>query len=199
MPASPTRLPRSCAAVRDVLGADRHDRGQRLLDDRRDRHQRLALVAGEQHLGLVGDRDVDLAGREQLQRQRRVGRHLDVDVETGLLEVALGQRLVDADVVGVGEPVEHQRQRLRACPTTTSATPSSRRRPTAPARAARRRRSTSGSVSSGAFSSRLVGPRQRSRSARVSSANSAIANSDRITTAAYARAVSSCGIDCWNR
>ena len=64
-------------------------------DDRRDRHQRHALVAGEQHLGLVGDREVDLAGLQQLQRQRRVGRDLDVDVEAGLLEVAVGQRLVE--------------------------------------------------------------------------------------------------------
>ena len=53
-----------------------------------------------------------LPGGEQLERRRRVGRDLDVDVEPGLREVAVGERLVDADVVGVGEPVEHQRQRL---------------------------------------------------------------------------------------
>ena len=114
MPASPTRLPRSWAGRRDVLGADRHDRRERPLHDRGDRHQRQALVAGEQHLGLVGDRGVDLARGQQLERVGRVGRHLDVHVEARLGEVALGERLVDPDVVGVREPVEHQRELLRA-------------------------------------------------------------------------------------
>ena len=98
----------------DALGAERHDRGERLLDDRRDGHQGKVAVAREHHLGLVGHRRVYLARGQQLERARGIRRHLDVNAEARPREIALGQGLVDPHMVGVGEPVEHQRQRLGA-------------------------------------------------------------------------------------
>ena len=58
------------------------------MDERRDRDHRQALVAGEQDLGLVGDRQVGAPGRDLADRRRGVGGHLRLDVEAGLLEVA---------------------------------------------------------------------------------------------------------------
>ena len=66
----------------------------------------------KQHLGLVGDREVGLAGGDQLDRRRRVGRRADADVEAGFLEVAELLRHVDPGVVGVGVEVERQAERL---------------------------------------------------------------------------------------
>jgi hypothetical protein len=72
------------------------------------------MIAGKQHLGLVRDREVGLARREQLQRRGRVGWHLQVDIEPGAFEVAPALRGVEADVVGVGQVVEHDGQLLLA-------------------------------------------------------------------------------------
>ncbi len=41
---------------------------------------------------------------------------LDVDVQARLGEVTVGLRLVEPDMVGVGNPVEHQRERLGVAP-----------------------------------------------------------------------------------
>ena len=183
--------------ARNVLGADRHDRRERPLHDRGDRHQRQALVSREQDLGLVGDRGVDLARGQQLERVGRVGRHLDVHVEARLGEVAFRERLVDPDVVGVREPVEHQRQLLRAAgrprhrllllPAAGGGNGQQRGRERrdehSGERAPHARRSSRGPYAHGSAS----------RSASASNANSEIANSDRTTTAATVRAASSCG------
>ena len=67
---------------------------------------------GQQHFGLIRHGCVDLAGGQQLEWARRIRGNLHVDVEAGSPEVPVGQRLVDPDVVGVGEPVEHHRERL---------------------------------------------------------------------------------------
>ena len=98
--------------VVDRVLADRHDRGQRLLHERADGHELQALVAREQQLGLVGDREVDLAGRQQLERRGGIARRLDLDVEPGAAEGAVGLGRVDPRVVGVGEVVEHEPQAL---------------------------------------------------------------------------------------
>ena len=71
-----------------------------------------ALVAGEQQLGLVGDRDVGLA-RPPASFSGAPGPTASamLHVEPGLAELARGLRGVDAGVVGVGQVVEHQRDR----------------------------------------------------------------------------------------
>ena len=58
------------------LSGQRDDRGQRALHERADRDELQALIAREQQLRLVGDRHVDLAGGEQLQRFGRFGGRL---------------------------------------------------------------------------------------------------------------------------
>jgi hypothetical protein len=98
----------------DVRGGQRDDRGQRALDERPDRDQFQAFVAGEQQLGLVGDRHVDLAGGEQLQRFGAFGGDHRFHVESGGAEVPGGDRRVERRVVGVREPVEHHREGLGA-------------------------------------------------------------------------------------
>ena len=52
----------------DVRPGQRDDRGQRPLHERRRSRQVSGLVARDQQFGLVGDRHVDLAGGQQLQR-----------------------------------------------------------------------------------------------------------------------------------
>ena len=66
----------------------------------------------QRHLGLVGDRQVRLAGGDQLDRRGGVGGGVDADVEAGFLEVAELLRHVDPGVVGVGVEVERQAERL---------------------------------------------------------------------------------------
>jgi hypothetical protein len=92
--------------------ADRHDRGQRLLDECAHGHELQALVARQQQLGLVGDGEVDLARGQQLERRGGIARRLDLDVEPGAAEGAAALGRVDPRVVGVGEVVEHQPQAL---------------------------------------------------------------------------------------
>jgi hypothetical protein len=94
--------------IGDRVLADRDDRGQRLLDERPDGDELAPLLAGQQQLRLIGDRQVDLAGRQELQRGRRVRRRLDLDVEAGAPELAGALGRVDPRMVGVGEVVEHQ-------------------------------------------------------------------------------------------
>ena len=67
------------------------------------------LVARAQHLGLVGDGQVDAPGGDLLDRRGRVGRLADLHVQPGVVEVPARLRRVDARVVGVREEVEHQR------------------------------------------------------------------------------------------
>ena len=112
MPAVPTVLPARSATLRDVRRGQRDDRRQRPLDERRDRDQFQAFVAGEQQLGLVGDRHIDLAGRQQLQRFGGFGGDHRLDFKPRGAEVAGGQSGVERRVVGVGEPVEHHREGL---------------------------------------------------------------------------------------
>ena len=55
----------------DARVGQRDQRGQRPVDERRDGDHVEALVAGEHHLGLVGDRQVGLPGGDLLDRRRR--------------------------------------------------------------------------------------------------------------------------------
>ena len=66
-------LPAQVLHRADAGRAGRHQRRQRPLDHRRDRHHRQPALAGEQHLRLVGDRHVGPAGRHLLDRRRGVG------------------------------------------------------------------------------------------------------------------------------
>ena len=91
---------------------------------------RQALVAREHHLGLVGDRQVDLAGGHLLDRRRGIGGDLRLDVETGLLEVAALERREEAGVVGVDVEVERDGERLGPA---APRRPPSRRSPSASA------------------------------------------------------------------
>ena len=166
-------------------------RGQRPVDDRGDRHDRQALVAGEQHLGLVGDRQVRPAGGDLADRRRRVGGDLGLDVEPRLVEVAAVLRRVDPGVVGVDVEVELDVERLRP------AVPVAPRLLAAAGGEPRQRdgaATTSGDAGLGASSIRLrvAATSTTRRSISVSGANSAIAIADRTTTAANTRAVSSC-------
>ncbi len=79
-----------------------------MLDQGTDSDHVESLVAGEHHLGLVGDRQIGTAGRDLLDRRRGVGGNVRVDVEAGVGEVAVGERRVDTGVVGVDVEVERQ-------------------------------------------------------------------------------------------
>jgi hypothetical protein len=56
----------------------------------------------------------DLTGGEQLQRLRGIGGRLGTHVESAGAKVAVGDRLIQRGVVGVGEEVEHHREGLGA-------------------------------------------------------------------------------------
>ncbi len=70
------------------------------------------LLRGEQHLGLVRDRQVRPSGGDLLDRRGGIGGHLRLDVEARLPEEAPVDRGVDPGVVGVHVPVEVERERL---------------------------------------------------------------------------------------
>ena len=106
------RLALEVGDVLDAGVAERDQRGERLLHERADRDHVEPLVAGEHHLGLVGDREVDPARRDLLDRRRRVGGHLGPHVEPRLLEVAALERRVDPGVVGVDVEVEREVEAL---------------------------------------------------------------------------------------
>ncbi len=199
MPASPTLLPRSCAGLVMWRRPSDIDRGQRLLHDRGDRRPVARPGRAPASPRARRRRRSRPALPPAAAAAPRIRGHLDVHVQPGALEVALGERAVDADVVRVREPVEHQRGRLSA-PWRADRLLLLRR-----TRRARARRSTAASGDRArrfiaSSPRRSVGPRHApgARPA-VNSANSAIANSDRITTAAYARGVRIWAIDCWKR
>ena len=143
MPAVATVLPLRSGDAFDPGLAEPDQRGQGPVDERRDRDHVEALFVGQRDLGLVGDRQVRLAGGDLLDRRRGVGGGVDADVEAGFLEVAELLRHVDPGVVGVGVEVERQAERLRfgaARPRTSRR----RRRGRARARAGRRRAAIAG-------------------------------------------------------
>ena len=113
----PRRADRLSLQIRgapDLRLGQRDDRGERILHDRRDADDAQAEIARPEHLGLVRDGEVDVAGGDLLDRGRGIWRLADLDVEARLLEVAARLRRVDAGVVGVREVVEHQLDPLRA-------------------------------------------------------------------------------------
>ena len=107
-------LAREARDARHVAPGQRDDRCERPLDERGDRDHAQAVVAREQELGLVGDRHVYLARREQLQGFGGVGGRLGPHVQADGGEVAVADRRVERGVVGVGEEVEHHRHALGA-------------------------------------------------------------------------------------
>ena len=116
MPAVPTRLALRSARRRAMFLPPSHDRGQRALHERRRPRRRCsALVARQQQLGLVGDRQVGRPAASSFSGAAGSDGACESHVEPGPLEVAARLRRVDAGVVGVGEEVEHERRRLAAC------------------------------------------------------------------------------------
>ena len=92
--------------VLDLRHTRMRDEHRRVLLERRgDRRQRHVLLDRRQHLQAVGHRDVELAGGEQLQAVDLRPAHPDRDVEPVLPVRAFRQRLVEAPVLRLREPV----------------------------------------------------------------------------------------------
>jgi hypothetical protein len=86
-------------------GRVRDDHGRVLLERRGDRDDRHVLLDGRERLQPVGHRDVDLSRGEQLQAVDLRPAHPDRDVEVVLPVDAFRDRLVEAAVLGLREPV----------------------------------------------------------------------------------------------
>src|SRR3954467_3984450 len=71
-----------------------------------------ARRAPTQRPRLVGHGEIDPAGRDLLDRRRRVSRLADLHVESRRLEVAALRRGINRRVVGVREVVQHQLELL---------------------------------------------------------------------------------------
>ena len=114
MPAVPTRLPARSFALLIFAVGQRDQRGQRLLHERADRDQVVgALVARQQQLRLVGDHDVGAARRAAASAARDGSGGALMSTSRPARSYSPGRlRGVDAGVVGVGEVVEHEPQRL---------------------------------------------------------------------------------------
>src|SRR4051794_9757890 len=201
---------RLATEVLDVLDArvlQPDHRRERSRDQGGDRLDRQALVLRQEDLGLIGDRQVDAAGGDLLDRGRGIGRRLRLDVEARVAEVPVVDRLEDSGVVGVDVEVERQAERLRR--------PGAGRLRLLPAaRGDGRRADRKGhggrsnalrtylDHQASSFQWLLVwaGPHQATRrSSTASSPNRRIASADSTTTAAKVRAVWSCAEACWIR
>ncbi len=94
------------------------DEDRRILLERcGERDDGDVLLTRRHHLQRIGHRDVELAGGEQLQPVHLRPAHADLHVETVLAIRSLGDGLVVAAVLGLGEPVRRKEdplQRLRA-------------------------------------------------------------------------------------
>ena len=174
--------------ARDPRLGQRDQRGQRPRDEGGDRDHRQPLVAGEQDLGLVGDRQVGPPGGHLADRRRGVGGDLGLDLEPGLVEVAALERGVDPGVVGVDVEVERQGERLGVAVAALLllAAPGDQRR-REHEQGDRRPRSRRESPSARAGSTR----RAAARSAPAAPKRT-IASAESTTTAANTRAVCSC-------
>ena len=82
----------------EAVEGDGHDRG--------DGYDRQALLLAVEHLWFVGDRKVGLVKPDELERVSGAGRDPEGHGEVLPGEVSLGLRIVEADVIGVGHPVE---------------------------------------------------------------------------------------------
>ena len=83
---------------------------ERDVDDRADGGDGDAFGLGQNHVGLVADGEVDGVPGDELGRVFGVAAELELDVQPFVLEEALGQSGVESRVVGVGEPVEGDRE-----------------------------------------------------------------------------------------
>ena len=87
---TPTWWPCEVAWAADgPVGAGDH-RGQWALDDRQHADQVDAALAGDPEVVDVEDRELDLAGAEQLRRVGRFARRLHLQVDAGVVVEALG-------------------------------------------------------------------------------------------------------------
>ena len=97
---------------RDRAVVQHQQRVERRRHQGRDAQERQALVHLDVELGLIGDRQIGLAGGHQLRRVVRIRRRDDLQVDPGLFEIALLERDEDRRVVRVHEPVEQKGERL---------------------------------------------------------------------------------------
>ena len=88
---------------------EHHQAVQRVLDEGGDGHDRHILLAGEQHFRLVRHPEGIAPRANGLEHGGGIGRDDDFDVEAGLGEKAAILGHVQAGVVGIGIPVEGER------------------------------------------------------------------------------------------
>ncbi len=86
-----------------------HQALQIVLEGRADRCHRQALLDRLEHLNVVAHQDVGLTRDEQLHAVDLRAAHLDGDVEALLLIEACCLRLVEAAVLGLGQPAGQER------------------------------------------------------------------------------------------
>jgi hypothetical protein len=82
----------------EAVEGDGHDRG--------DGYDRQMLLLAVEHLRLVGDRKVGLVKPDELERVGGAGGDPDVYGEVLPGEVSLVLRVVEADVIWIGHPVQ---------------------------------------------------------------------------------------------
>src|SRR5947209_13853613 len=94
------------AEVRD-RNPRRHDEAvERDGHDRGDGYDRQMLLLAVEHLRLVGDRNVGLVKPDELERVGGAGGDPEVHGEVLPGEVSLVLRVVEADVIWIGHPVQ---------------------------------------------------------------------------------------------
>src|SRR3954451_14252944 len=112
-PGSPDGLALKGGGVGDPALGQRDQGGQGPVDDGPDRLHVQPLVAGQQHLGLIGDRQVGAPGGDLLDRRGGIRRDLWLDIQAGLREEPPVEPAVDAGVVRVRVPFEIEGEALR--------------------------------------------------------------------------------------
>ena len=87
-------------------------RVQRRRDERSDGDDGQTLLRREEQIALVVHGQVEGVRRDQLEPGRGIRRRSELDIEAAIGEVAAVERVVQRDMIGVGEPVERDLDRL---------------------------------------------------------------------------------------
>ena len=106
---------------------ERHERVQRLGDQRAHGDHGKAFLRREEHVALIEDREVELIPRDELQAGGDVRGGLELHRQVLIVEVPVVEGVVERHVIGVREPIQGHLEGRRLTGATAAARAAGRR------------------------------------------------------------------------